>query len=123
MDKPDVDLIQGISPAMAIEQKTNTRNPRSTVGTSTEIYDYLRLLYARIGKTFCRQVRQSGGTGFGADGADCAAERRPEGARREVRISVTFPLPLHPKENRWTRRLPIFKKEGFFRVLVRETDR
>ncbi len=55
MDKPDVDLIQGISPAMAIEQKTNTRNPRSTVGTSTEIYDYLRLLYARVGRTFCRQ--------------------------------------------------------------------
>ncbi|MBP1654521.1 MAG: excinuclease subunit, partial [Bacteroidetes bacterium] len=55
MDKPDVDLIQGISPAMAIEQKTNTRNPRSTVGTSTEVYDYLRLLFARVGRTFCRQ--------------------------------------------------------------------
>src|SRR5512139_1614922 len=54
MDKPDVDLIQGISPAMAIEQKTNTRNPRSTVGTSTEVYDYLRLLFARVGRTFCR---------------------------------------------------------------------
>ena len=53
MDKPDVDVIQGISPAMAIEQKTNTRNPRSTVGTSTEVYDYLRLLYARVGQTFC----------------------------------------------------------------------
>jgi excinuclease ABC subunit A len=55
MDKPDVDLIQGISPAMAIEQKTNTRNPRSTVGTATEVYDYLRLLFARLGKTYCRQ--------------------------------------------------------------------
>src|SRR5436190_14981188 len=52
MDKPDVDYIHGISPAVAIEQKVNTRNPRSTVGTSTEIYDYLKLLYARIGKTF-----------------------------------------------------------------------
>src|ERR1043165_8556886 len=51
MDKPDVDYIHGISPAVAIEQKVNTRNPRSTVGTSTEIYDYLKLLYARIGKT------------------------------------------------------------------------
>lgn len=51
MDKPDVDYIKGISPAVAIEQKVNTRNPRSTVGTSTEIYDYLKLLFARIGKT------------------------------------------------------------------------
>src|SRR5574339_428077 len=52
MDKPDVDYILGISPAVAIEQKVNTRNPRSTVGTSTEIYDYLKLLFARIGKTY-----------------------------------------------------------------------
>lgn len=52
MDKPDVDYIKGIPPAIAIEQKVNTRNPRSTVGTSTEIYDYIKLLYARIGRTF-----------------------------------------------------------------------
>ena len=52
IDKPDVDYILGISPAVAIEQKVNTRNPRSTVGTSTEIYDYLKLLFARIGKTY-----------------------------------------------------------------------
>ncbi|MDP1747321.1 MAG: excinuclease ABC subunit UvrA [Bacteroidota bacterium] len=52
IDKPEVDYIKGISPAIAIEQKVNSRNPRSTVGTSTEIYDYLKLLYARIGKTF-----------------------------------------------------------------------
>jgi excinuclease ABC subunit A len=52
MQKPEVDFITGIPPAIAIEQKVNTRNPRSTVGTSTEIYDYLRLLYARIGKTY-----------------------------------------------------------------------
>ena len=49
MDKPDVDYIEGLSPAISIEQKTTNRNPRSTVGTITEIYDYLRLLYARIG--------------------------------------------------------------------------
>jgi excinuclease ABC subunit A len=52
LDKPDVDLITGIPPAIAIEQRVNTRNPRSTVGTSTEIYDYLKLLFARIGETF-----------------------------------------------------------------------
>lgn len=53
MDKPDVDYIEGLSPAISIEQKTTSRNPRSTVGTITEIYDYLRLLYARIGKPIC----------------------------------------------------------------------
>ena len=54
MDKPDVDEVHGIAPAIAIRQKNSTRNPRSTVGTQTEIYDYLRLLFARVGQTFCR---------------------------------------------------------------------
>src|SRR5713101_5951747 len=53
MQKPDVDHIEGLSPAIAIEQKTTSKNPRSTVGTVTEIYDYLRLLFARIGKPYC----------------------------------------------------------------------
>ncbi len=53
MDKPDVDTIEGLSPAISIEQKTTSKNPRSTVGTVTEIYDYFRLLYARIGRPFC----------------------------------------------------------------------
>ncbi|MDU0826444.1 MAG: excinuclease ABC subunit UvrA, partial [Negativicoccus succinicivorans] len=53
MDKPDVDYIAGLSPAISIDQKTTSRNPRSTVGTVTEIYDYLRLLYARVGRPFC----------------------------------------------------------------------
>ena len=52
MNKPECDFIKGIPPAIAIEQKVNNRNPRSTVGTSTEIYEYLKLLYARIGKTY-----------------------------------------------------------------------
>src|SRR5881628_3330633 len=52
MEKPDVDLIEGLSPAIAIEQRTPSHNPRSTVGTVTEIYDYLRLLFARIGKPY-----------------------------------------------------------------------
>jgi excinuclease ABC subunit A len=53
IEKPDVDEITGIAPAIAIRQKNSTRNPRSTVATATEIYDYLRLLYARVGRTFC----------------------------------------------------------------------
>jgi excinuclease ABC subunit A len=62
IEKPDVDEITGIAPAIAIKQKNSTRNPRSTVATATEIYDYLRLLYARAGRTFCtscgHQVRK-----------------------------------------------------------------
>src|SRR5580693_1577587 len=54
MEKPDVDKIEGISPAIAIRQKNSIRNPRSTVGTTTEIHDYMRLLFARVGHTFCR---------------------------------------------------------------------
>src|SRR2546429_5456969 len=53
MDKPDVDFIEGLSPAVSIDQKSTSRNPRSTVGTITEVYDYLRLLYARAGKAHC----------------------------------------------------------------------
>ncbi|HEY6351718.1 MAG TPA: excinuclease ABC subunit UvrA [Candidatus Angelobacter sp.] len=58
IEKPDVDLIEGIAPAIAIRQKNSTRNPRSTVATATEIYDYLRLLYARVGRTYCHQCGQ-----------------------------------------------------------------
>ena len=55
MDKPDVDYIEGLSPAISIDQKTTSRNPRSTVGTVTEIYDYMRLLFARIGEPHCQK--------------------------------------------------------------------
>ena len=58
MEKPDVDSIEGLSPAISIEQKTSSRNPRSTVGTVTEIYDYLRLLYARIGRVYCYECER-----------------------------------------------------------------
>lgn len=62
MDKPNVESIEGLSPAISIDQKTTSKNPRSTVGTVTEIYDYLRLLYARVGIPHCpvcgREIRQ-----------------------------------------------------------------
>ncbi len=118
MDKPDVDLIQGIGPAMAIEQKTNTRNPRSTVGTSTEVYDYLRLLFARVGRTYCRNcgrmiTRDSVRT------VESALRGRLGAAGKELRVLVTFPLPTHPREP-VGESLQNIKKEGFFRIVVGE---
>src|SRR5947209_4278937 len=58
IEKPDADVIDGIAPAVAIRQKNTTRNPRSTVATATEIYDYLRLLFARVGRTYCLKCGQ-----------------------------------------------------------------
>lgn len=58
MDKPDVDYIEGLSPAISIDQKTTSKNPRSTVGTVTEIYDYLRLIYSRIGVPHCPKCKK-----------------------------------------------------------------
>ena len=69
MEKPDVDLIEGLSPAISIEQKATSHNPRSTVGTVTEIHDYLRLLYARVGTPHCPEHRAAAGGAEGvADG-------------------------------------------------------
>jgi excinuclease ABC subunit A len=118
MDKPDVDLIQGISPAMAIEQKTNTRNPRSTVGTSTEVYDYLRLLFARVGRTYCRNcgkvVERDSVTTVLTALQKAAALR----GAAELRLLITFPLPTHPKEA-LEQALANLQKEGFFRVRLK----
>ncbi len=87
MDKPDVDEIIGIAPAIAIRQKNSTRNPRSTVATQTEIYDYLRLLFARIGQTFChvcgREVKK--------DSPESAATETLEKLKEGTRFYVVFP--------------------------------
>ncbi|HVH86443.1 MAG TPA: excinuclease ABC subunit UvrA [Terriglobales bacterium] len=91
IEKPDVDLIDGISPAIAIRQKNTTRNPRSTVATATEIYDYLRLLYARIGRTFCVKC----GTEVKKDTVDevfAALSQLAEGTR----FNVLFPVAASP---------------------------
>ena len=119
MDKPDVDLIRGIGPAMAIEQKTNTRNPRSTVGTTTEVYDYLRLLYARAGRTYCRNcgrlvTRDSVRTVEAA-----LRERLASSGEGELRVLVTFPLPTHSGEP-LARSLENIRREGFFRLAAGE---
>src|SRR5262249_17797937 len=90
IEKPDVDLIDGIAPAIAIRQKNSTRNPRSTVATATEIYDYLRLLYARVGRTFCRNCGQE----VKKDTVDEVAQTilaLDEGTR----FNVLFPVQAH----------------------------
>src|SRR5687767_523331 len=88
MDKPDVDEITGIAPAIAIRQKNATRNPRSTVATQTEIYDYLRLLYARAGQTFChvcgREVKK--------DSPESAADEILASLVEGTRFYVLFPI-------------------------------
>ena len=110
MNKPDVDLIQGISPAVAIEQKTGSRNSRSTVGTTTEVYDYLRLLFARIGKTICFQcgkVVTKATTGTVADWL----EMQEDGTR----FYLSFPL--HDHEGHTVKEeIELLKKRGFFRI-------
>jgi excinuclease ABC subunit A len=87
MDKPDVDEVRGIAPAIAIRQKNSTRNPRSTVGTQTEIYDYLRLLFARAGATICRVCAREVKKDSPESAADETLAALPEGAR----FYVLFP--------------------------------
>jgi len=88
MDKPDVDEILGIAPAIAIRQKNSTRNPRSTVATQTEIYDYLRLLYARVGRTFCHAC----GREVVKDSPESAAQDTLAALAGGTRFYVLFPI-------------------------------
>jgi excinuclease ABC subunit A len=112
MNKPDVDFIQGIAPAIAIEQKTSTRNPRSTVGTTTEVYDYLRLLFARIGKTYCL----NDGEVVQRDSVRTAMERL-ETLPYGTRVLILFPM--HPHEGHtMTEELDNLRKQGFIRVVI-----
>src|SRR2546422_1829759 len=87
MDKPDVDEVRGIAPAIAIRQKNSTRNPRSTVATQTEIYDYLRLLYARVGITICRVC----GREVQRDSPESAADQTLRHLTEGTRFFVLFP--------------------------------
>lgn len=110
MSKPEVDYIKGLPPAIAVEQKVNTRNPRSTVGTSTEIYDYMRLLFARVGKTYSPvsgvQVKK-----HTEEDVLAAAKSYPAGTR----IAVTAPLTLRDGQD-LKQRLSTLMAEGFSRL-------
>ncbi len=120
LPKPDVEYVSGIAPAIAIEQKTISKNPRSTVGTVTEIYDYLRLLFARIGKT------------YSPDTGEMVLKHTPEDVVYQIRLLdegsklyIGFPMPHHTDEKARERtlkeELQTLKQKGFFRIAHGET--
>ncbi len=118
MDKPDVDFISGLAPAIAIEQKTVSKNPRSTVATQTEIYDHLRLLFARIGTTYS----PVSGEPVSKDSPRSTAQQLLEGWEEGTRFYLCFPFPNHKKSN-VKEELAVLQKRGFFRILALPTDK
>lgn len=112
MDKPDVDFMQGISPAMAIQQKNTTSNPRSTVGTTTEIYDYLRLMFARIGRT----ISPISGKEVRKDRPASVIETLFRDLEEGSRFYITFPLPDHGRKSIHDE-LGVLVERGFTRIL------
>ncbi|MDE5555311.1 MAG: excinuclease ABC subunit A, partial [Muribaculaceae bacterium] len=109
--KPECDFIRGLPPAIAIEQKVNTRNPRSTVGTSTEIYDYVRMLFGRIGRTYSpvsgAEVKKES-----VEDIVAAATALPEGTR----IAIAAPITLSEGRD-FATQLDIYQKEGYSRLV------
>jgi len=114
LDKPKVDNIIGIAPAIAIQQKVNTSNPRSTVGTSTEVYDYLKLLFARIGKTYSPISGQEVKKHTVTDVVD-AVMRYPEGTKLLLLAPVSI-----PKDRTVEQVLKLLLQQGYVRILHKE---
>lgn len=114
LDKPKVDNIIGIAPAIAIQQKVNTSNPRSTVGTSTEVYDYLKLLFARIGKTYSPISGQEVKKHTVTDVVD-AVMRYPEGTKLLLLAPVSI-----PKDRTVEQVLKLLLQQGYARILYKE---
>src|SRR5574342_568049 len=117
MEKPDVDSIEGLSPAISIEQKTTSKNPRSTVGTVTEIYDYLRVLYARVGTPHCPQCGQV----IAAQTVQQMVDRvrtLPAGTR----VVVLAPI-VRGRKGEYRKLLFDLRRQGFGRVRVNGTVR
>ena len=117
MDKPDVDYIDGLSPAISIDQKTTSNNPRSTVGTVTEIYDYLRLLYARAGEVHCPVC----GKKIDQQTVDQIADRvlaGPEGAK----VRVIAPI-VRGRKGEYGKQLEQLRKNGYMRAVIDGQDR
>ena len=112
MEKPEVERIDGLSPAISIDQKTTSRNPRSTVGTVTEIYDYIRLLYARIGVPYCPNCHKK----IEKQSIDQIIDNimsLPEGTK----IQVLAPV-VRGRKGEFTKQLEGYQKDGFVRVRI-----
>ena len=112
MEKPNVESIEGLSPAISIDQKTTSKNPRSTVGTVTEIYDYIRLLYARIGVPYCPNC----GKKIEKQSIDQIVDNIM-GLEEGTRIQVLAPV-VRGRKGEYTKKLQDFQKEGFVRVRI-----
>lgn len=112
MDKPDVDAIEGLSPAISIDQKTTSRNPRSTVGTVTEIYDYLRLLYARVGKPHCPEH----GIEITSQTIEQMVDRILEYPER-TKLQVLAPI-ISGRKGAHVKALDQIRKQGYVRVRI-----
>ena len=112
MEKPDVDSIEGLSPAISIDQKTTSRNPRSTVGTVTEIYDYLRLLFARVGKPHCPEH----GIAITSQTVEQMVDRIMEYPER-TKLQILAPI-VSGRKGEHTKLLADIQKQGFVRVRV-----
>ena len=112
MEKPDVESIDGLSPAISIDQKTTSKNPRSTVGTVTEIYDYIRLLYARIGVPYCPKC----GKKIEKQSLDQIIDNIME-LEEETKIQVLSPI-IRGRKGEFVKILQDFTKEGFVRARV-----
>ncbi len=115
MTKPECDYIKGLPPAIAIEQKVNTRNPRSTVGTSTEIYDYLRLLFGRVGKTYS-PITGNVVKKHTVEDVIATAMSYPEGTR----LAIVSPISM-PEKRSFASQLDIYIKEGYSRLIKGDT--
>lgn len=112
MEKPAVESIEGLSPAISIDQKTTSKNPRSTVGTVTEIYDYIRLLYARIGTPYCPNC----GIKIEKQSIDQIVDNIMT-LKAETRIQVLAPV-IRSKKGEFTKQLEEYQKEGFVRARI-----
>ncbi len=112
MDKPDVDSIEGLSPAISIEQKTTSKNPRSTVGTVTEIYDYLRLLFARVGHPHCYNCGKEITSQTVSQMVDRVMEMAPG-----TKLSVLAPI-VRGRKGEYRKELEKLRKDGYVRVRV-----
>lgn len=115
MSKPDVDSIDGLSPSISIDQKTTSNNPRSTVGTVTEIYDYLRLLFAHIGKAYCPNCKKE----ISTQSIDVIIDKIMELKDKKIQIMASY---VKGKKGTFAKELDDLRKEGYHRVKIDGSD-